>query len=265
MESIAERKLRRKVVHYEVKRLMREKRSEEMESLEEVFDRSTLMIVYRLLNRGYIKNINGVVRSGKEARIYWGMGRRHKLVAIKIFLTTSHQFKKGRMMYIQGDQRFRSTRKDTRSLVNLWALKEFRNLQQAQYAKVNVPVPLKVEGNVLLMEFIGRNGVPAPLLRESPLNHPGRVYDKIAESIKKLYQKAKLVHGDLSEYNIMMVDSDPLFFDFAQAVPPEHPMARQFLERDLIRMNEYFTKIGVTVAPMERLVPWVTGEDGNES
>ena len=102
-------------------------------------------------------------------------------------------------------------------------------------------------------------------MRESPLNHPGRVYDKIAESIKKLYQKAHLVHGDLSEYNIMMVDSDPLFFDFAQAVPPEHPMARQFLERDLIRMNEYFTKIGVTVAPMERLVPWVTGEDGNES
>jgi RIO kinase 1 len=265
LESIAERKLRRKVVHYEVNRLMREKRSEEMESLEEVFDRSTLMIVYRLLNRGYIKNINGVVRSGKEARIYWGIGRSRKVVAIKIFLTTSHQFKSGRMMYIQGDERFKSTRKDTRSLVNLWALKEFRNLQQAQGANVKVPVPLRVEGNVLLMEFIGRNGMPAPLLRESPLNHPGRVYDKIVESIKRLYQKAQLVHGDLSEYNIMMVDSDPVFFDFAQAVPPEHPMARQFLERDLVRMNEYFTKIGVTVVPLERLVPWVTGEDANKS
>ncbi len=50
MESLAERKLRRKVVHYETKRLMRDKRSEEMESLEQVFDRSTLMIVYRLMN-----------------------------------------------------------------------------------------------------------------------------------------------------------------------------------------------------------------------
>ncbi len=261
MESLAERKLRRKVAEYEIHRLMREKRSEELESLEEVFDKSTLMIVYRMLNRGYLKNINGVVRSGKESRLYWGIGRRNKLVAVKIFLTTSAEFLKGRMMYIQGDQRFRSTRKDTRSLINLWALKEFRNLQQAVDAGVRVPAPLKVEGNVLLMEFIGRNGNPAPLLRETPLDHPAKVYDKIAEAVKKLYQRAQLVHGDLSEYNIMIVNLEPVIFDLAQAVPPEHPMAHEFLQRDLVRMNEYFSRIGVTVPPIERLTKWVTGED----
>jgi RIO kinase 1 len=263
MESIAERKLRRKVAHYEVKRLMREKRSEEMEALEEVFDKSTLMIVYRMLNRGYIKSINGVVRSGKEARIYWGAGRRNQPVAIKIYLTGSAEFKKGRWMYIQGDERFKDARKDTRSLVNLWALKEFKNLDQARQAGVRVPTPFKVEGNVLLMEFIGRNGVPAPLLRETPLDHPGRVYDKIAEAVKLLYQKGQLVHGDLSEYNIMIVGMEPVLFDFAQAVPPEHPMARTFLKRDLVQLNEYFSRIGVTVVPLERLVSWVTGEVGN--
>ncbi len=263
MESLAERKVRRKVARYEVERLMREKRSEDMETLEEVFDKSTLMIVYRMLNRGYLKTINGVVRSGKEARLYWGVGRRDRSVAIKIFLTTSAEFKGGRMMYIQGDYRFKNTRRDTRSLVNLWALKEFKNLQQARDAGVRVPSPIKVEGNVLLMEFIGRKGIPAPLLRETPLDHPGRVYDKIAEAIRRLYQKAQLVHGDLSEYNIMMVNTDPVLFDFAQAVPPEHPMSREFLERDLSRMNEYFSKIGVTVAPIKRLTEWVTNEDGN--
>jgi len=261
MESLAERKLRRRVAQYETKRLMRDKRSEEMESLEEVFDRSTLMIVYRLLNRGYISSINGVVRAGKESRMYWGVGRRKKLVAIKIFLTTSAEFVKGRMMYIQGDERFKSTRKDTRSLVNLWALKEFRNLQQAAQAGIRVPIPLKVEGNVLLMEFIGKKGEPAPLLRESPLDHPARVYDKVAEAVKILYQKAHLVHGDLSEYNIMIVDLNPIIFDFAQAVTIEHPMANSFLERDLLRMNQYFSKIGVGVPPIERLTKWVTGED----
>jgi RIO kinase 1 len=122
LESAAERKLRRRVVHYEEKRLMREKRSEEMESLEEVFDRSTLMIVYRMLNRGYIKRIFGVVRSGKESRVYWGLGKRNKPVALKIFLTTSAEFKRGRMMYIKGDERFKSTRTDTRSLITVWAL-----------------------------------------------------------------------------------------------------------------------------------------------
>lgn len=263
MESVAERRLTRKVARYEVKRLMREKRSEEMEALEEVFDRSTLMIVYRMLNRGYLKNIFGVVRSGKESRLYWGLGKRKKPVAVKIFLTTSAEFKKGRMMYIQGDQRFKEVKRDTRSLVNLWASKEFKNLHQAKDAGIRVPTPIKVEGNVLLMEFVGQNGIPAPLLRETPLDHPGRVYDKIAEAVRRLYQKAGLVHGDLSEFNIMMVDSDPVLFDFAQAVPPEHPMAHTFLERDLVRLNHYFSRIGVSVPPIERLMPWVTGEHGN--
>jgi RIO kinase 1 len=244
---------------------MREKRSEEMESLEEVFDKSTLMIVYRMLNRGYVKSIFGVVRSGKESRVYWGLGKRNKPVALKIFLTTSAEFKKGRMMYIKGDERFKSTRTDTRSLISLWALKEFRNLQQAEQAGVRVPSPLKVEGNVLLMEFIGRKGIPAPLLRETPLNHPGRVYDAIAKAVRRLYQKAHLVHGDLSEYNIMMVDSEPVIFDMAQAVPPGHPMARVFLERDLIRLNEYFSGIGVTVPSIDRLTLWVTGGNGDKS
>jgi RIO kinase 1 len=265
LESMAERKLRRRVEHYEENRLMREKRSEEMESLEEVFDRSTLMIVYRMLNRRYITRIFGVVRSGKESRVYWGLGKRNKPVAIKIFLTTSSIFKKGRMMYIKGDERFKSTRTDTRSLVNLWALKEFKNLQQAEKAGVRVPSPFKVEGNVLLMEFIGRNGVPVPLLRETPLDHPGPMYDMIAEAVKLLYQKAQLVHGDLSEYNIMIAGSKPVIFDFAQAVPPGHPMARSFLERDLIRLNEYFSKIGVSVPNIEKLTSWVTGEIASKS
>jgi len=240
---------------------MREKRSEEMDSLEEVFDRSTLMIVYRLLNRGYIKNINGVVRSGKESRLYWGTGERKRPIAIKIFLTTSAEFLKGRMMYIQGDERFKNARKDTRSLVNLWALKEFKNLQLAREVGVRVPAPLRVDGNVLLMEFVGKKGEPAPLLRETPLDHPARVYDKIAEGMRVLYRDAHLVHGDLSEYNIMIVKSQPVLFDFAQAVITEHPMAQQFLERDLVRMNRYFSKIGVSVPPIERLTEWVTRDN----
>jgi RIO kinase 1 len=263
LESLAERKLRRRVARYEEQELMKEKRSEQMDSLEEVFDRSTLMTVYHMLNSGLIKKINGVARSGKEARLYWGIGPRHKTIAIKIYLTSSAEFKRGRMMYIEGDERFKAARKDTRSLVNLWALKEFKNLKQARIARVRVPNPIKVQRNVLVMEFIGQDGTPAPLLRETPLNHPGRVYDKIAEALKRLFQKAELIHGDLSEYNIMMVGTEPVIFDMAQAVPPSHPMARAFLERDLNRLNTYFSRIGVTVAPIERLLPWVMGENGD--
>ena len=242
---------------------MKEKRSEEMESLEEVFDRSTLMIVYKMLNRGFLKSIYGVLRSGKEARIYRGLGKGSRQLAIKIFLTTSREFNRGRLAYILGDERFKNVRRDTRSLVNLWALKEYKNLQQAKFAGVRVPTPIKVIGNVLLMEFIGCRDGPAPLLRETPLDHPAKVYDKVAESVRRLYQKAQLVHGDLSEYNIMMDGLEPVLIDFAQGVTVEHQMAQIFLERDLVRLNQYFEKVGVIVVPLERLKKWVTGENGN--
>jgi RIO kinase 1 len=140
----------------------------------------------------------------------------------------------------------------------LWALKEFKNLQLAKGVGVRVPAPFRVDGNVLVMEFMGRKGEPAPLLRETPLDHPARVYDRIAEAVRTLYRDAHLVHGDLSEYNIMIVKSQPIIFDFAQAVITEHPMAQKFLERDLLRMNGYFSKIGVTVPSIERLTEWVT-------
>jgi serine/threonine-protein kinase RIO1 len=63
----------------------------------------------------------------------------------------------------------------------------------------------------------------------------------------------------------MMNDSAPVIFDLAQAVPPEHPMARSFLERDLVRLNDYFSKIGVKVPNLDRLTSWVIGENGNKS
>jgi len=56
---------------------------------------------------------------------------------------------------------------------------------------------------------------------------------------------------------------EPVLIDFAQAVTVEHQMAQIFLERDLVQLNQYFEKIGVTVPPVERLKKWVTGENGN--
>ena len=121
------------------------------------------------------------------------------------------------------------------------------------FPRVDHDSPLKAIGMVNLKPRIVEGSIYGDAVR-IPV-------DKIAEAVRRLYQKAQLVHGDLSEYNIMIVDLEPVIFDFAQAVPPEHPMAHTFLERDLVRMNEYFSRIGVTVPPIERLTKWVTGED----
>lgn len=254
-----EGKLRRREKRYETERLMREKRSEEYEVLEEVFDRSTLMTIYDFLNKGTIDQIFGAVKAGKESKLYWGKDKNGNPLAIKIFLTISAEFKRGGMMpYIEGDPRFAHVKRDTRSLVYAWAQKEFRNLRQASAAVVRVPKPIDVSHNVLIMEFIGKDGVSAPLLRETALKNPQRVYDRVLENVKKLYQKAKIVHGDLSEYNIMIWKNQPVIFDVSQAVALEHPMANQLLQRDLGNLNRYFKGLDVEVISLEETYRRVT-------
>ncbi|MFQ5836920.1 MAG: serine protein kinase RIO, partial [Candidatus Bathyarchaeia archaeon] len=227
--------------------------------MEEVFDRSTLMTIYNFMNKGKIDEIYGVVNAGKEARVYWGKDRDGRELAIKIYLTVSAEFKKGMLPYIRGDPRFAHVRKGTRHLIYAWAQKEFKNLQRAMDAGVRVPEPIAVSKNVLIMSFIGKNGVSALLLKEVSLKNPRQVYRRLLTYVKKLYQKAKLVHADLSEYNIMIWKNAPVLFDVSQAVTLEHPMADQFLRRDLQNLYKYFKKLGVDVLSVEEMHRRITG------
>lgn len=256
-----EKRLKQKEKTYEIEQLMKEKRSEEYEVLEEVFDRSTLMTIYEFLNKRVIGDIYGVVKEGKEARIYWGKTPAGKELAIKIYLTISAEFKKGKLPYIEGDPRFRNIRRDTRSLVFAWAFKEFKNLELAVKAGVKVPKPIEVQKNVLIMQFIGKNGVTAPLLKEETPRNPTQFYEQLLECVRRLYQKAKLVHGDISEYNVMIWRNKPVLFDVAQAVHLEHPMADIFLKRDLNNLNRYFRKLGVAVLPLEETYKRVISDE----
>jgi len=238
-----------------------ERREEQYQVLEEVFDKATLMTVYSLLNRGIIKQLLGVMKSGKESRIYRGVGPNGESLAVKIYLTVSAEFKRGMIPYLEGDPRFKSVKHDSKSLVYTWAQKEFKNLEKARDAGVMVPKPTVVEKNVLIMEFIGENGSPAPTLREERPRNPKTMYKTILSGVKKLYGKAGLVHGDLSEYNIMNDRGQPVIFDMGQSVLVEHPLARELLLRDLKNLNIYFAKLGVAVKDVDYLFKWVTGHE----
>jgi RIO kinase 1 len=253
------KKLERQEKTYETTQLMKEKRSEEYEALEEVFDRPTLMTVYELMNSGEIQEIHGAVKAGKESKLYWGTKPNGEVIAIKIFLTLSAEFRKGMLTYITGDPRFKHVRRDPRSLIYMWAKKEYRNLSEAHAAMVRVPKPFTVKNNVLIMEFIGENGQSAPLLRETELRNPQRTYDRLLTYVGRLYKKARLVHGDLSEYNVMMWNGEPVIFDMSQTVSVEHPNAHKLLERDLENLNRYFNRIGVDVTSTEEAFRRVTG------
>jgi RIO kinase 1 len=258
------RRARKKLAHKEKTVEKRDKMLEhdfstDRATIEEVFDKATLMVIYQLLNSGVLYEVHGVVNAGKEARIYWGKNKEGKDLAVKIYLTASAEFKKGMLKYIEGDYRFKGVKRDTRSIVFTWAQKEFRNLEQASRAKVRVPRPIAVKNNVVVMEFIGKDGVNAASLKEQAPNDPETVYDILLTYVERLYRKAALVHGDLSEYNIMMWKGKPVIFDVAQAVPTSHPMAEFFLRRDLTNVNRFFKRLGVNVLSVEEAYKKVVG------
>lgn len=263
--TLMSKKARKRLNHREKRIERRDKmlihdKAKERATVEEVFDQTTRMVVFDLLNSGAIYELNGAISSGKEAKVYWGTDKQGNDLAVKIYLTSSAEFKKGMIKYIQGDPRFKGVKKDTRSLIAVWAQKEFRNLKEATDAKVPVPKPIAFKSNVVVMEFIGKDGSSAPSLKEQAPKNPQKIYKQLITYLKRLYQKAKIVHGDLSEYNIMIWKNKPIIFDLSQAVSIQHPMADFMLKRDLTNLNRYFSKLDVKVYPIEELHNIVVGK-----
>ena len=176
--------------------------------------------------------------------MYWAVDPSGQDIAVKIYLVTTSNFKK-RYPYLIGDPRFTKIKRGTRSLVELWAKKEFRNLSKSFNSGIPCPEPITVIKNILLMKFVGTNGVPSPTLVESEVDYAD--YEKAIGIISDLYQKAELVHADLSEYNIFKTENGLVVFDFGSAVDIRHPKTKEFLERDISNITKFFVKRGLTV------------------
>ena len=216
----------------------------------EVLDKPTVMTLYKMIKDHTIAYVNGSVSAGKESVLFWAVDEKKNDVALKIYLVTTSNFKK-REPYILGDPRFSHLKKGTKNLVYLWAQKEFKNLSQCYESGISVPKPISVVNNVLAMEFIGENGIPASSLLSSTVDQND--YSKSISIITDLYKKAKLVHGDLSEYNIFKTSKQLVVFDFGSAIDIRHPNAENFLKRDINNMNRFFNKRGISVEDSTKL------------
>lgn len=230
---------------------MRRKDSDALKVTENVFDDATLRTLYTIVNKGIIKALGGPISTGKEANVFLAEGE-DRILAIKIYRISSGTFD-AMEEYILGDPRFRNIRHSKRDIIFAWTKKEHRNLERAIEAGVKVPLPIISERNVLVMEFMGQGERPYPQLREAGLEKDDAraVFKTIVKYIGLLYVKASLVHGDLSEYNILMnpETKEPIIIDMGQSVTPEHPRAQQFLQRDLENIVRYFKKYDIQADP----------------
>jgi len=221
--------------------------SKKRATLESVFDERTIVQLNKLLVNGPLDKIEGIISAGKEANVYLAYDLEGNEVAIKIYKIDSNTSKWMRN-YIVGDPRFKRIPHNISKIIYLWASKEYKNLKRAEKADLRVPKPIFVKNNILIMEYIGFGPIPAPKLKDikDPKEISG-LFIEILEMIKILYQKAKLVHGDLSEFNILYHNQQPVIIDISQAVSIQHPKAEIYLVRDIKNIFNFFQKLGLNL------------------
>ncbi|XP_007422197.1 serine/threonine-protein kinase RIO1 [Python bivittatus] len=230
-------------------------------TVEQVLDPRTRMILFKMLSRGVISEINGCVSSGKEANVYHASTAKGENRAIKIYKTSILMFK-DRDKYVSGEFRFRHgyCKGNPRKMVRTWAEKEMRNLTRLYTAQIPCPEPIMLRSHVLVMGFIGKNDMPAPLLKNAQLSESKarELYLQVIQYMRRMYQDAKLVHADLSEFNMLYHSGQVYIIDVSQSVEHDHPHALEFLRKDCANINDFFHKYNVAVMTVRELFEFVT-------
>lgn len=211
---------------------------------------------------GLIRDVVGVVKSGKEATVYRCTGQKDgEYLAAKIFRPRMFRSLQNDAIYRQNRDAGRDLRSrramDKMSThgratrMESWIRFEFDTHKRFYDAGVAVPEPVDSYGNAILMEFIGDGEEPAPLLNQVELESAAAepLFGELIRSIE-LMVGCDRVHADLSPFNILYRQGQAIVIDFAQAVDAgSGPDVFRLLVRDIENVATYFAKYGVAADP----------------
>lgn len=206
-----------------------------------------------LVEQGLIQEVIRPLRSGKEAQIYLVHADGEERVA-KVYKETHQRSFKHRSQYTEG-RTVRNTR-DQRAMrrqsnygkkreESAWRSSEADIIYLLHAAEVTVPEPYNFVENVLIMALVrDAKGLPAPRLADVQLKpaEAQKVFDHLlAETVRMLC--AGVVHGDLSEFNVLMSGDGPVIIDFPQAVDAaKNRNAKKILLRDVANLERLLSR-----------------------
>jgi len=189
---------------------------------------------------GLADEIVTILGTGKEADVYLALWKEAPL-ALKVYrLHRTSQRKNSEIGYSQ-------------DRMGALAGKEFTTLQKAYRAGVPVPTPARRADNMFTMRFLGGN-VKAPQLKDVELEDPTNLASQALDIVRGLFN-AYIVHGDLSEYNLVISDDRLFVIDFPQSIDfsshvsrdTQFETAKPLLMRDLRNLERYFARYNVKV------------------
>ena len=248
---------------------------------EQVLDPRTRMILLQMINRNIVSEVNGCLSTGKEANVYhaFSVPQEHGSEAvvtpihraIKVYKTSILVFK-DRDKYVTGEYRFKQgySKSNNRAMVKVWAEKEMRNLKRIYASGIPCPEPVHLRLHVLVMGFIGdKRGIPAPRLKDVQLEGNDveaiwkSLYLQLLNYMRILYQTARLVHADLSEYNLLYHEEKLWIIDVSQSVEHDHPKSLEFLRIDIKNISDFFQRRGIDTLSERTVFGFITAVQGS--
>jgi RIO kinase 1 len=215
-----------------------------------------------LIDDGVIDEVLRSLKSGKEATVYLVRSGPH-LRCAKVYRDMAQRSFQKRAQYqegrgVRGSRQARAMGKSTsfgrREQETAWKNAEVDALYRLVAAGVRVPKPLGYFDGVLVMELVAdADGNPAPRLGEVDLS-PGTARDYHAMLIRDVVRMLSLglIHGDLSEFNVLVAPDGPVIIDLPQAVNAAgNNAALPMLERDVNNLR----------ASMGRFAPELLGTE----
>ncbi len=220
-----------------------------------------------------ITDVLSLVKGGKEANVY--RCRAHDSVgqqylAAKVYRPRMFRNLRNDKMYREGRQVLTESGRpvdgrDVRTLRAIgkktaygqqvahtsWLMHEYHALKALHAVHADVPQPISAGENTVLMSYVGDETLPAPALHTVTLSKGEArfLFERALENIE-LMLKQGMIHGDLSEYNILYWEGEITLIDFPQVVEiGSNSNAGMILERDIVRVCQYFNRFGIGVSP----------------
>jgi RIO kinase 2 len=211
------------------------------------------LAINAFVKSGVILSFGQIIGVGKEADVYTALTPMSETVAVKFH-------KLGRTSFRQTRKKRGYIREHSSWLFqsHLAAEKEFQALQLVYKNKVSVPKPLSYNRHALVMGIIEGG----ELSKWRKIINPTRVLKEILRNMRKAYLKARVIHGDLSEYNIILQsDMHVLIIDWPQYVPVDHLNAVELLRRDIQNVLTFFNRRFNVKADIQLAYDYVTGKN----
>ena len=215
-----------------------------------------MIALHNLVKRNVLEAIGDKLGVGKESDIYRGLAPGGVKVIVKFLRIGRTSFRRTRITRSWGEDPKYTWFHQSK----IAAEREFKALKEVHELGGLVPYPIAYNRHVVVTEYI--EGVE--LYTRPQLSDPRKALLDILSTLRIAYVEAGIVHGDLSEYNILVdiENNKPYIIDWPQYVYREDPNAMDLLKRDINYIIRFFRKTYRVEVDPEKALMYVRGEYG---